>query len=433
MANINPATLRNRLTSDPRLGSDSAAILAADPLRVWCSRALTGASVGYIVASQGLMDLPGWSTLGFAFAFLLLVVLAFGRLTGIFQFKSLGWIWISGVFIGFSVIRAWPDQGSDWPLTTVFQVSSAFAGGIGVGLALQAGVPFKAIAWAQTITIIANMAAGSFGIGTGAPAEVDEGRYAGLTGNANELALQLILGACLIWLSPRKAGRLASLLAVGAVGYAFVAAGSRKSLFMLPVFSVLACLQLTPIIKRRPRTTIMILATVLLVAVGLAPMILKEGKGMVVIQRALTYQTDSSFQKRLEMTQEGIKLWRSAPILGRGTDAFRRLSFYGMYAHNNYAELLCDVGLVGTLLFYALHGYILFKCLRLPPVLKASCALFVLMLLVIDIGAVSYYRKQSIMILMVLATVANNPRILTGSSKRSDHPSPLGGNTRGTP
>lgn len=411
MANSHSTSLRSRMQSPPWASPTvSAARAGAGLLSVWFLRTLTVASIGYIVSSQGMMNLAGYSLLGIVFAVLLLALVIVGRLVGTFRFKSLGWVWVSAVFVGFCLVRALPETGGDWPMDALFHLASAFVGGIGVGLALQAGVPFKAIVWALTITNLANIGAGFFGIGTQAP---DPDRFAGLTGNANELALQLTLGACLIWISPRKAGALAGCLAVGAVGYAFINTGSRKLLLMAPVFLFLVLFQLAYGVKKRNgRLAVVLIGLVLLLCVGLAPMILERSKNVATVQRALTYENNHSYNIRVDMVHQAIRFWQASPVLGMGTDAFRRISGYGMYAHNNYAELLCDLGVLGTLLFYGIHFYILFKCLRLAMPLKLYCMVFVVMLLVLDMGAVSYYRKQTVMILMILASVAVHPASL---------------------
>lgn len=427
MVNPNVTSLRRGMPGLPsRSSAPSVTRVGQDPLRVWCFRALTALSAGYVVASQGLADLPGWSRLAVVLAVLLLGVLAIGRLSGAFRFRSLGLVWVSLLFVGYCVVRAVPEAGANWPLDAIFKVTSAFLGAIVVALALQAGVPFKALAWAQIITILANMAVGLFGVGNEAPNGTDLDRFSGLTGNANELALQLTLGACLIWLSPRKAGRFLCWLAVGAVVYAFLTAGSRKSLLSVPVFIFLALLQLSSTAKKRNvLLALVLIGPLLILGVCLTPVILEHAKNVPTIERALTYQNDSSYTKRVEMAHEGIRLWESSPVFGRGTDAFTRLGGFDTYAHNNFTELLCDLGVVGALLFYGIHFYVILKCLRLPKPLNIYCVVFVLLMVGLDLGTVSYYRKQTLMIMMILPSVAAAPEILIPRRRRQRQAQPI--------
>ncbi|NUM88849.1 MAG: hypothetical protein HUU37_06575, partial [Bdellovibrionales bacterium] len=105
---------------------------------------------------------------------------------------------------------------------------------------------------------------------------------------------------------------------------------------------------------------------------------------------------------------QGLQLWQQAPLFGNGLDAFRGLSGQGTYAHNNYVELLCDLGLLGTLLFYALHAQVLLRAHQARPTLRFYCWVFVVMLLLADMGYVSYTSKQSVMILMLLTVVTTS-------------------------
>ena len=235
-------------------------------------------------------------------------------------------------------------------------------------------------------------------------------RYAGITGNANALALQLTLGACMIWLLPRKSGLFPCFFAFGAVAFALAATGSRKGVLVAFFFLVLVCIQAANLLpKGRYRHLLISLAigAPCMLGLFLAPMIHQHAQDLLAIQRTVEYD-DSSYQTRTDMIHQGIGLWLQAPLFGNGLDSFRGLSGQGTYAHNNYVELLCGIGLVGMLLFYAIHAQVLFHAARTHRLLKHCCWLFILMLLLVDSGYVSYYCKQSIMILMVLMVVTTS-------------------------
>jgi O-antigen ligase len=300
----------------------------------------------------------------------------------------------------------------------LFQLCSVFLGGIGVGLDMQLGVPFRAVAYAQSAVFVGNIVAGFFGVGTEPPSEVEAGRYAGLTGNANELAMQLTLGACLVWLFPKKSGALTCLLAVAAVAYAVLTTGSRKALLVLLFFAVLVAVHVAAEVKRRGlRVALLLLMWVLVGAAALAPIVLQNARNVVAVQRALDLE-DHSAALRFSMAHQAVRLWKEAPVMGWGTDAFSRISGFGTYAHNNFAELLCDLGLAGCLLFYLIHGYVLWNSRRLARPLNWYCGVFVLMLIALDLGSVSYTRKQTIMILMLLAAVSTSAGKFVKSAAR---------------
>jgi hypothetical protein len=73
---------------------------------------------------------------------------------------------------------------------------------------------------------------------------------------------------------------------------------------------------------------------------------------------------DSSTIDRLYLIQEGTRLFSANPILGYGLDNFRYLSVMGKYAHNNYIELACDLGLIGAAIYYSFIVFLIIKAAK---------------------------------------------------------------------
>ncbi len=384
-----------------------AAARRVEPQSRWWLRAASVLVMGYVVASQSLMEVEQWSRAGFAIAVLLAVLLGFGRIYGIYRFGAGRWLWFPGMFVCYCVLRGLAGSEYSNPVDVLSTLASAYLGGIGVAAALQAGVPFRALVYAQVLSILCQMAAVRFGMGTDPGPDETELRYAGLTGNANEFGLQFTLGACLIWLLPKQSGFWACLFSFGAVAYGLVTSGSRQALLAVPFFAVLVLVNLFYTIRKGRRLIVAGVIVVLLCGIGafFAPLLLERGREITAIRRALEYDSDSSYQKRLGMVQQGLSLWQEAPLFGHGVDAFGGLSGLGMYAHNDYVELLCDLGLVGAFLFYAVHANIAIGAAGLPRSLRLGCWILVLLLLCLDTGSVGYKRKQTVMILMVLGSI----------------------------
>lgn len=64
---------------------------------------------------------------------------------------------------------------------------------------------------------------------------------------------------------------------------------------------------------------------------------------------------DSSAEKRLHYIDKGWNLFKDKWAIGYGISNFGYVSRTGTYAHNNFIELLCDVGIIGFLLYYAMY------------------------------------------------------------------------------
>lgn len=118
------------------------------------------------------------------------------------------------------------------------------------------------------------------------------------------------------------------------------------------------------------------------------------------------YVSESSILAREGMYLEGLKMWLSSPIWGRGFEAFRLEGGFGQYSHSNPVELLANHGLLGFFAYYALHLLILVKSYRLfrggnpwarsRVIWVLAAVAFVLFW---DIAAVSYLSKANTFIL----------------------------------
>lgn len=388
-------------------------------LSLWWRRAVTLVSVAYVLFSQTLHALPGWSRLGIGFATLLAALLVTGRVLRIANFGNSAWAWLTAPFLVYCLIKAVPERGNEWPVEELFPLICAFMGALGIAFALRSGVSFKAIVYAQVFSNLCNIVAGFLGFGAESIGG-DPVRYAGVTGNANDFGLQLTLGACLIWLLPAKAGWFPCSFAFFGVAYAIATSGSRTALMVVPFFLLLVFIQgFAHIKKHRVRVVVTVPLVICLLGIVLAPALLDRAKEITAVDRALDHH-DSSFEKRMGMIQQAIRLWRQAPVFGNGLNGFERLSGYAGYAHNNYAELLCNTGVFGAFLYYALHLSVLLKGFRQTARLRYFAWVCVLMLLAIDVGSVNYKSKQTIMVLMILLSLpSRNAACLPGNARWS--------------
>lgn len=101
----------------------------------------------------------------------------------------------------------------------------------------------------------------------------------------------------------------------------------------------------------------------------------------------------------------GLEWFVKKPWFGYGLDGFRAMyaNVYGVsqtayYAHNNFIELLVDLGLVGFVLYYLLYVFIFIKGLKaLKSKTKSSKFFFALFiaLVVSEYARITYYVPQA--------------------------------------
>lgn len=109
--------------------------------------------------------------------------------------------------------------------------------------------------------------------------------------------------------------------------------------------------------------------------------------------------TGSEDMSRAILLEYGLQWFKERPIIGYGLNAFRELSnqtsiFAGrnFYAHNNYIELLVDVGLVGTLLYYSFVIYVFKNIHKQKGFLLNWTKIFLILILFLGVGMVFYYN-----------------------------------------
>ena len=110
---------------------------------------------------------------------------------------------------------------------------------------------------------------------------------------------------------------------------------------------------------------------------------------------------DNSTATRTGLIEIGIKWFNKKPWFGYGLSGFSVMhstafpgDFAGYYAHNNFIEMLVDLGLVGFVLYYSLYVYIFIKGLKaLKGKTKSSKFFFALFiaLIVSEYARITYY------------------------------------------
>jgi O-antigen ligase len=114
---------------------------------------------------------------------------------------------------------------------------------------------------------------------------------------------------------------------------------------------------------------------------------------------------EHSADERLEFVITALNVFRDNPFFGTGMDTAR--VYLGVYAHNNYAELLADSGIIGTTLYYLIYISVGIKAYFVKDKwIRAYLIMFVLSLFAYDMGGVSYYDKLTLISIVFASYIA---------------------------
>lgn len=212
-------------------------------------------------------------------------------------------------------------------------------------------------------------------------------------------------------------GRLLFIALLGFFGIAMILSGSRKA--MLIVVVSLLCYLMVSSKSHIIRNLIIALAVVAIIIYLLFNVpFLYDNIGYrfdTLFSMIQGTGGDKSVLGRQDMVEVGLRAFWNRPIFGYGINCFKDI--YGsvsgrvVYAHNNYIELMVDVGIVGVAAYY---GYLLYILVATKKRTKDLIFAFSLLLsiLVTDYGIVSYYdgfiQYVLCVVICILYTSRNN-------------------------
>lgn len=190
--------------------------------------------------------------------------------------------------------------------------------------------------------------------------------------------------------------------------------GTKKSVLIFIVGLIALCIQKT---KNQLKTIRTIVFAAIICALGyiviLKTPILYSSIGYRIndfFNEVINEDTDSirSTTMRRRFMSEAIDVFKENPIIGIGQDGFRyKNTIYPTYSHCNYTELMANLGVIGLILYYSVY-ILLFKGAR-NKADKYSMLMISLLLvmLVTDIGEVSYSTETKYVLFGLLAGLIN--------------------------
>ena len=225
---------------------------------------------------------------------------------------------------------------------------------------------------------------------------------AGYALNENVFGLIAVGLACymLYWLKKQKKKSTLLIILLGVLALLALISGSRKVLISLVAYVIIFLMYEYPpadFIKQfvRPFVVVAIAGVAFLCVMNIEVLYNSIGVRIESLFDAMSgnLAVDSSAYTRIRMIEKAYEIFRENPWIGRGINTFAHTAGFGAYAHNNYMELLANMGLMGFLIYYVplfmylRKAFVSWKCGYAHSVLPLA---IIGLTLVNDFGAVSY-------------------------------------------
>ncbi|WP_019679569.1 O-antigen ligase family protein [Ruminococcus flavefaciens] len=196
--------------------------------------------------------------------------------------------------------------------------------------------------------------------------------------------------------------------------YVILLTGSKKALFAAVIYAFLFfILRAGKVTKRIRVILISSIALVVLFNLIMNVELLYNILGFRIQAMINTFvmhdfnSSSNSTGERADMIIFGLNKFVYSPLWGWGLNAFREL--YGnstghyAYAHNNYVEILADLGVIGFCSYYSIFNRMIYIIRRMGNRIRTFSFDVSLVFLIVfyDIAMVSYYDTRIIMLVMI--------------------------------
>jgi len=383
---------RSTTTSAPQSGTD----VATD-------RFLSGVVAAFVLASFLVAAIPGLSRIPHALIGLMFIglVVRSTRTQLVLRWDPVAPLSI--VFFAYAFASVLWSTNQSAAFVSAVGLAVDLVGALLIWAALHNGVKVAVIAYAA-------------GVGAGAQAIValsqflssGTTRVEGLTGNANSLAIQLSLTAFLLLLVfPRD--RWVKVLAFALIVIATVTTGTRKLVFVWFSYVVLLLREVSPLFRRPSvgSALILLLSPIAVWAsITFGPTLLSPFEDVTLVRRLEGTLEGRETQKRSDLMEDALVVWREEPVFGHGIDQYRYSGAFTAYSHNNYTEILANFGVVGFGLFYVIYAVLIAR--SLVGIFRGSEAAWVIMAIIVsvllmDLARVSYTSRTTWLFIVIMA------------------------------
>lgn len=243
-----------------------------------------------------------------------------------------------------------------------------------------------------------------------------------LFGNANAFAHFFAVSVvCSIWLFiySKRSLKIFALACIISQIYALALSGGRKS-FVFPFIFLYTLLLLKKDKTGRKHIVkytiifIIIVVIVYYMVMNIPALYESLGNRMESLLNLFTGEgtVDNSTLVRQKMIKIGLKGWLDKPFLGHGVDNYKYWCFRKLnrltYAHNNFVEVIFDLGIVGFILYYGFYAFLLKKLISVKQAenydLRNFFISFVIALVIFEYGAITY-NEIYVQVILAMGTI----------------------------
>lgn len=114
---------------------------------------------------------------------------------------------------------------------------------------------------------------------------------------------------------------------------------------------------------------------------------------------------DHSAHARAVLRDAAFSVFTENPLKGVGFYCFQFRNIYGLYAHNNYLEILADLGIIGFIVYYSYYIAILMKIAYNKFPYGKLLFIYVICQMILEWGHVTFLRLYCLIPLFVVAIV----------------------------
>ena len=169
--------------------------------------------------------------------------------------------------------------------------------------------------------------------------------------NENTVGYYFVYGFSLcLWFSSKKKFALLWLIPAFADVLMILYTGSRSSLLIVIVLTIVFLFSLFRLKYWWLPTIIMISSAIIIIMLLNIPALSSFSSRI----SKLLSGDDTSLLERMMLLKEGLFMFVSKPLIGWGYNGMRSVSTGHLFAHNNFVQLLADFGIFGFLLFESL-------------------------------------------------------------------------------